>query len=211
MSMAVTASETPLHSATFQSPFPYPAPSKKPCPEKWRSQNHHDDLSVNSGTHHLPGLTASIFDSPNDVLLDIFLMNSHLDFRHPHHPSRTTRRTSQIFSQWRELALSYPSMWAEFLDFGDPLTWLKEAVSCTQAVPVNVVFPSSTNYLLQTRFMQFIQHSPMPYLRTFSIDFDAEDYFYQLPTMLFNNHAPRLREIMLSRCNADLPPHISGI
>lgn len=92
--------------------------------------------------HH--NLNSPVSNLPGDVLLYIFSINCHLYYDNPHYPSQTTRRTAQVCQMWRRLALSSPTIWADSLDFGDPLPWLNEVILRTGNAPVKVVFPSVT-------------------------------------------------------------------
>jgi len=94
--------------------------------------------------HHHHNLNSPVSNLPGDVLLYIFSINCHLYYDNPHYPSQTTRRTAQVCQMWRRLALSSPTIWANSLDFEDPLPWLNEAILRTRNVPVKVVFPSVT-------------------------------------------------------------------
>ncbi|KAF8957544.1 hypothetical protein BDZ97DRAFT_1762926 [Flammula alnicola] len=80
----------------------------------------------------------------DDILSRIFMFNASLDFERTHRPSQTTRRTSQVFHKWRQVALGFPMIWAASLDFGDPLPWIEEVISRTGSAPLNVVVSSIT-------------------------------------------------------------------
>ena len=94
--------------------------------------------------HYHQNLDSPVSNLPGDVLLHIFSINCHLYYDHPHYPSQTTRRTAQVCQMWRRLALSSPTIWANSLDFGDPLPWINEVILRTGNAPVKVVFPSVT-------------------------------------------------------------------
>ena len=98
------------------------------------------DLSTVEG-RRLYNSQAAISTIHEDILSKIFLINSHLDFDHPHRPSQTSRRTSQVFQKWRAFSLSFPMMWAASLDLSDSLAWVNEVSLRAGPVPLNIIFP----------------------------------------------------------------------
>ena len=192
---------------------------------------------------------AAISTIHEDILSKIFLINSHLDFDHPHRPSQTSRRTSQVFHKWRSFSLSFPMMWADSLDFSDSLAWVNEVVLRAGPVPLNIIFPqfpidSQRFYIHQVQSMMKMQnasdspntlaialslaprshtfiakihpsswefllenlcHSPMLSLHTLSVGIEGDpDGCFTLPKALFSDCTPRLRNLILYGCNADI-------
>ena len=218
------------------------------------------DLSTVEG-RRLYNSQVAISTIHEDILSKIFLINSHLDFDHPHCPSQTSRRTSQVFHKWRAFTLSFPMMWAASLDFSDPLAWVNEVVLRAGPVPLNIIFPpfpidsppivvnvdqrTLRFYIHQVQSMMktpnardglntlaialslaprshtFIAKihpaswkslvenlcdSKMPSLHTLSVGvgFGDPDGYFTLPKALFSDCTPRLRNLALYGCNADI-------
>ncbi|KIM44957.1 hypothetical protein M413DRAFT_9168 [Hebeloma cylindrosporum] len=217
------------------------------------------DLSTVMG-RRLYNSQAAISMLHEDILSRVFLVNSHMDFHHPHCPSQTSRRTAQVFHKWRVFSLSFPMMWATSLDFADPLAWVYEAVRRAGPVPLNIIFPpfpislpnivnidqltpqfyihhvqsmmkmqnatdsssklavalslvprshtfiakihpSSWEYLLKN-----LCRSPMLSLHTLSLGIEKgeSDAQFTLPTTLFNDYTPHLKNLTLYGCIADI-------
>ncbi|KAF8957533.1 hypothetical protein BDZ97DRAFT_2079143 [Flammula alnicola] len=89
---------------------------------------------------------APISTLDDDILSRIFMLNASLDFECIHCPSRTTRRTSQVFHKWRQFALRFPMIWASSLDFGDPLPWIEKVISRTGSASLAIILPSITRW-----------------------------------------------------------------
>ena len=92
----------------------------------------------------------TIHDLPVEILLHIFTFNTRHNFDHIHDPSRTTRHTSQVCKQWRYISLNCPALWAQSIDFKDPLIWLKKVTTRCGTLPIDMIIPSITNSLIKS-------------------------------------------------------------
>lgn len=92
----------------------------------------------------------TICDLPVEILLHIFTFNTRLNFDHIHNPSRTIRHTSQVCKQWRHISLNCPALWAQSIDFKDPMVWLKKVTTRCGTCPIDMIIPSVTNSLIKS-------------------------------------------------------------
>ena len=108
----------------------------------------------------------TIYDLPVEILLYIFALNTRLDFDHIHNPSRTTRHTSQVCRQWRHISLNCPALWAQSIDFQDPMVWLKKVTTRCGTLPIDMIIPSVTNSLIKSSEAEYSENlhrtSPRP-------------------------------------------------
>ena len=92
----------------------------------------------------------TIHDLPVEILLCIFSLNTRHDFYHIHNPSRTTRHTSQVCKRWRYIALNCPALWAQSIDFKDPMVWIKKVTTRCGTLPIDMIIPSVTDSLIKS-------------------------------------------------------------
>ncbi|KAF8966433.1 hypothetical protein BDZ97DRAFT_683489 [Flammula alnicola] len=113
------------------------------------------DVALSSiENRHLFNSKAPIAQLDYDVLANIFMLNTSLDIQHPHNPSRTTRRTSQVCRSWRNIAIECPILWGASLDFADPLRWMKEVISRAGSAPImDIILPSLTPHLTSEEYI----------------------------------------------------------
>lgn len=95
-------------------------------------------------------LPTTIYDLPVEILLYIFTFNTRINFDHIHNPSRTIRHTSQVCRQWRRISLNCPTLWAQSIDFKDPMVWLKKVTTRCGTLPIDMIIPSVTNSLIKS-------------------------------------------------------------
>ena len=92
----------------------------------------------------------TIYNLPVEILLYIFTFNTRHNFDHVHSPSRTTRHTSQVCKQWRYISLNCPALWAQSIDFKDPMIWLKKVTTRCGTLPIDMIIPSVTDSLIKS-------------------------------------------------------------
>lgn len=92
----------------------------------------------------------TIRDLPVEILLYIFSFNTRLSFDYIHNPSRTIRHTSQVCKQWRRISLNCPALWAQSIDFKDPMVWIKKVTTRCGTCPIDMIIPSVTNSLIKS-------------------------------------------------------------
>ncbi|KAF8961460.1 hypothetical protein BDZ97DRAFT_1760011 [Flammula alnicola] len=131
---------------------------------------------------------APISTLDDDVLSRIFMLNTSLDIEHMHQPSKTTRRTSQVFHKWRQFALGFPMMWAASLDFGDRLPWIEEVISRAGSALLNIVVPPIPRW--KDWGLELHEYEPRPILTLLAypsgIDADIADRVFKLALPLIN-------------------------
>ena len=164
----------------------------------------------------------------DDILEDIFLLNATLP--DPELQHATTLASSQVCTRWRSIALNCHTIWCLIIDYRrHSLKWIETLLDRSNPSPLDLgsqsnlvqwdnggqgvlelvfdhinrlrIFNVYVNFssweLVCSRFLQM----PAPNLEVFHIISQAAGGYLTHP--LFNNHAPNLRSLSLSRCMID--------
>ncbi|TFK44850.1 hypothetical protein BDQ12DRAFT_673689 [Crucibulum laeve] len=152
-----------------------------------------------------------------------------------HDDSTAIRYTSQVCGYWRVVALSCPTLWASIINLKrDGPAWIDVLTKRAQSLPLRIYadIPRKTttrkrirkvlNRISQihTLHMRLHDHGlvwndiwncvlePAPLLESFHLRFQIKGWVHiKLPSPLFFNDAPRLRDLRLKNCmiNFDSP------
>ncbi|KAF8814649.1 hypothetical protein BYT27DRAFT_7205599 [Phlegmacium glaucopus] len=131
----------------------------------------------------------TISDLPVEILLSIFILNARHNFHYVHSPSRTTRHTSQVCKRWRHITLNSPTLWAQSIDFKDPLVWIKKVTTRCGTLPIDMMIPSVTNSLMKSCADEYLHRTsprPVDLVRRWDLPicYDAKilsPWFFNLP------------------------------